>query len=104
MPSSHGLGEFGVAIVGAGPAGIGPLLQAARQGRFNELLAMGVLVVDASDGAWGAGNIGSYLIPANSEAAAHSCLAGAQPHLRAPSASLDELGGGGFHQLHSGSR
>ena len=62
------IGSYENAIVGCGPAGIGPLVVAAKHGRLATLLRAGLLVIEGTDGRWGSGNIGQYLITANSQA------------------------------------
>ena len=62
------IGSYENAIVGCGPAGIGPLVVAAKHGRLATLLHAGLLIIEGSDGRWGEGNIGQYLITANSQA------------------------------------
>ena len=60
-----------VAIIGGGPAGIGPLVHAARTGRLDELLALGVAIFDNQPAAcYGSGNLGHYVIPSNTSATA----------------------------------
>ena len=66
MTMSLSRAPFYCAFVGAGSAGIGPLVQAACQGRLRSLLSGGIALIDTGRDAWGAGKIGGYMIPANS--------------------------------------
>jgi hypothetical protein len=59
--------EFGTIIVGAGPAGVGPLVSACRQDRLDELLDSRVLIVDSGD-KFGVGAIGGYAIQSDTSA------------------------------------
>jgi hypothetical protein len=59
--------EFGTIIVGAGPAGVGPLVSACRKNRLDELLDSRVLIVDAGD-KLGVGAIGGYAIQSDTSA------------------------------------
>ena len=59
----------GCVIVGAGPAGLGPLIAAARKGKLQELLDHGVTIVEASASV-GRGEIGRYAISSDSAAEA----------------------------------
>nr|WP_242011443.1 FAD-dependent oxidoreductase [Acetobacter fallax] len=59
--------EFGLVIIGAGPAGLAPLLAAAKNGLLPEVLAAGVLLVDR-DYVPGAGRLGNYVISSDSSA------------------------------------
>ena len=54
-------------IVGGGPAGLAPLIAAARQGSLPDLLEAGLIVVER-DAAIGSGRIGRYLIRSDSSA------------------------------------
>jgi hypothetical protein len=56
--------EFGLAIIGAGPAGTGPLLSAAKRGKLNSFLDRGVALVEKS--ACPGGTLGKYDLTANS--------------------------------------
>ncbi|KAF7336525.1 Aminotransferase DegT [Mycena sanguinolenta] len=67
---------FHAIILGAGPAGTGPLVGAMRQGCYKEMLDKGVLWVDPRP-TMGAGNIGKYDIDADSAAGVFlECLEG----------------------------
>ncbi len=57
--------QFGLVIVGGGPAGIAPLLAAHRMGHLDALLAEGVAVIEKSS-KLGAGSIGDYAINSDS--------------------------------------
>jgi hypothetical protein len=59
--------EAHLAVLGAGPAGTGPLFAALRQGRSEELLKRGVRWLDAG-GAFGCGAIGDYKISSDTQA------------------------------------
>jgi hypothetical protein len=66
--------SVGTVICGGGPAGLGPLVCAARTGRLVELLAGGVHVVEAGD-RLGPGSIARYAITGNSMGRAYlECL------------------------------
>jgi hypothetical protein len=58
-------------IVGAGPAGLAPLVAAAHAGKLEAMLAAGIVIVEQGDSV-GAGSIGSYSI--NSDSAAEAFL------------------------------
>ncbi|AQS88739.1 DegT/DnrJ/EryC1/StrS aminotransferase [Neoasaia chiangmaiensis NBRC 101099] len=60
-------GTYGLVIVGAGPAGLAPLLAAAKAGSLGEVLERGVFLVDRAAHA-GAGRIGNYIIRSDSSA------------------------------------
>ena len=60
--------QFGLVIVGGGPAGLAPLLAAHRTGRLDALLAEGIAVVERSS-SLGAGLIGNYAINSDSSGA-----------------------------------
>ncbi|MGI5152963.1 hypothetical protein ACQEVC_42380 [Plantactinospora sp. CA-294935] len=55
---------YGLAVCGAGPAGTGPFVAAARDGRLDELLDLGVVMIERRTP--GSGGIGRYRIHANS--------------------------------------
>ena len=55
---------YGLAILGAGPAGTGPLVWAAQNGRLHDLLDQGVAVVEQSTAPGGV--IGKYIVNADS--------------------------------------
>jgi hypothetical protein len=57
--------DFGVVFCGGGPAALGPFVAAARLGRFDELLARRVLIVDRGTRI-GAGSLRHYRISSNS--------------------------------------
>ena len=57
--------QFGLVIVGGGPAGIAPLLAAHRNGQLEGLLTEGVAIVERSE-AIGNGSLGSYAINSDS--------------------------------------
>jgi len=57
--------HFTTVICGAGPAGVSPVVAAAVQGRLEEFLDRGVLLVEATERA-GAGSLAGYGIYANS--------------------------------------
>jgi hypothetical protein len=57
--------QFGVALVGGGPAGLAVLLAAHKQGRLAELLQQGLLIIERS-GHIGSGHIGDYAINSDS--------------------------------------
>jgi hypothetical protein len=59
--------SFEVAFVGAGPAGIGPLVHAAGAGQLADFLERGIGVFEGS-ASFGAGSVGRYLINSNSRA------------------------------------
>mmetsp|Transcript_81901 Transcript_81901/g.144948 ORF Transcript_81901/g.144948 Transcript_81901/m.144948 type:complete len:670 (-) Transcript_81901:126-2135(-) len=59
---------YRAAIVGLGPAGIGPLIAAARAGALNKWLRDGVALIDKGSRP-GFGKFGQYLITANTTAA-----------------------------------
>jgi hypothetical protein len=61
MPSGA---EFGLAIVGAGPAGTGPLLSAAKLGTLDSFLDRGIALIEKSTCL--GGTIGNYNLTANS--------------------------------------
>ncbi|GBQ28561.1 DegT/DnrJ/EryC1/StrS aminotransferase [Acetobacter estunensis NRIC 0472] len=58
---------FGLLIIGAGPAGLAPLLAAARNGLLPHVLSTGVLLVDRAHEP-GAGRLGNYIITSDSSA------------------------------------
>lgn len=58
--------QFGVVIIGGGPAGMAPLLAAHRAGLLSSLLADSVAVVERSP-SMGSGAIGSYSINSDSD-------------------------------------
>ena len=59
---------FRGAIVGFGPAGVGPLVAAARAGALNKWLKDGLVIFERGERA-GFGKFGQYLITANTTAA-----------------------------------
>jgi len=60
-----------VAILGGGPGGIGPLVRAARIGKLNALLQLGVAIFDKQTAdKYGNGSLGSYVISSNTSASA----------------------------------
>jgi hypothetical protein len=61
MPSGA---EFGLAIVGAGPAGTGPLLSAAKLGKLDSFLDPGIALIEKTTCL--GGTIGNYDLTANS--------------------------------------
>ncbi|ADW71516.1 DegT/DnrJ/EryC1/StrS family aminotransferase [Granulicella tundricola] len=61
--------SFALVVVGAGPAGIAPLLAASKEEKLGDLLKAGVIIIDDSDRI-GAGTIGSYAIRSDSTALA----------------------------------
>ena len=68
-------------IVGGGPAGLAPLISAARVGALDEVVSAGLVVVDGGE-TIGAGAIGRYGINSDSTAETFlSCLKGADPRL-----------------------
>ena len=72
----------GILCVGAGPAGLAPLVKAARDGTLSRLAARGLTVVDQASEI-GAGNLGTYAIGSDTLADAFlECLdGGAEPRL-----------------------
>ncbi len=70
--------HYGTAIVGGGPAGLGPLLAASRNGTLASLLDDGLVIIDRRP-AIGAGRLGDYVIRSDSAALSFlSCLDGVQ--------------------------
>jgi len=63
-PGSHPT-NYSTIICGGGPAGTGPLVHAVQEGRFDELLDTGVLLIDKGNRI-GPGALASYGIRANS--------------------------------------
>lgn len=65
-PTSGATGqpEYGLAVCGGGPAGTGPIIAAARDGRLDELLDLGVILIERNKP--GSGKLGDYQITANS--------------------------------------
>ena len=63
-----GLVETGLVIVGAGPAGLGPLFAAASAGLLKDLLANGVTILEQSEEP-GSGALDRYAIRSDSSAA-----------------------------------
>lgn len=57
----------GFVLIGAGPAGLAPLFAAASAGRLDELLQIGVTILEANDEP-GSGQLGSYAISSDSSA------------------------------------
>jgi hypothetical protein len=57
--------QFGVVLVGGGPAGLAVLLSAHRDGRLTEMLEQGLLIVEQSTRI-GKGQIGNYAINSDS--------------------------------------
>ena len=70
--------RYGLVIVGGGPAGLAPLVAASRDGRLDDLLARGVVVIEQSS-AIGAGRLGRYAI--NSDSTADTFLSAITGHL-----------------------
>jgi hypothetical protein len=56
--------EFDLAIVGAGPAGTGPLLSAAKRGKLQSFLDRGIALIEKT--AYLGGTLGKYDLTANS--------------------------------------
>jgi hypothetical protein len=61
MNFKKGTNTFQTLILGAGPAGTGPLVNAMQNGKLRDLLDTGVCIVDRSD-SMGRGLIGQYII------------------------------------------
>ena len=61
--------SFALVIVGAGPAGLAPLLAASKEDKLTALIDAGVAIIDDSDRV-GAGAIGNYAIRSDSTAVA----------------------------------
>ncbi|HUN10354.1 MAG TPA: hypothetical protein PLQ56_27370 [Aggregatilineales bacterium] len=61
MEFKNGTNEFQTLIIGAGPAGIGPIINAMQYGHLGNLLETGVCLVDRSNHI-GRGAIGQYII------------------------------------------
>ncbi len=57
--------QFGVVLVGGGPAGLAVLLTAHKDGRLTEMLEQGLLIVERS-ARIGKGQIGNYAINSDS--------------------------------------
>lgn len=72
-----------VVFIGAGPAGLAPLIWAARSGALPALAASGIMVVDAQE-APGAGQIADYAIDSDTAASTFlECLTDDAPRLAA---------------------
>ncbi|GAN54743.1 hypothetical protein [Tanticharoenia sakaeratensis] len=66
--------HYPLTVVGLGPAGLAPLLAAAKSGQLEEILSRGIILIDRADEA-GPGRIGNYAITSDSSAATFlSCL------------------------------
>jgi hypothetical protein len=75
---------FHAVFLGAGPAGTGPLVNAAQRGLLPELLDAGIAVVDRQ-AEMGAGTIGQYRIDSDSAGGTFlECLAGQESGVFAP--------------------
>ena len=61
------LRRFDLVIVGGGPAALAPLISASRDGRLDEILAKGVVIIEKSP-AIGRGRLGNYVISSDSTA------------------------------------
>lgn len=90
----------GTVIVGAGPAGMGPLIAARAENRLDQLLDHGLVILDRGQHI-GAGALGGYAIRSDSFADSFlgATASAAQPDFSAllcqgPGAQLDSLRGG----------
>ncbi len=78
------VGGQGVVIVGAGPAGLAPLFAAASVGRLEEVLRLGVTILEQGENL-GAGSLGQHAVASDSTAEAFLDLVTRteEPRLRA---------------------
>ncbi len=80
---------YEVVIIGAGPAGTGPLLWAAQHGRLGEWLDSGVAVVERDHPG---GSLGDYALNADSRGTSFlECLNGSDPELLLAEVSADAV-------------
>ncbi|MCP6756529.1 hypothetical protein NL533_33385, partial [Klebsiella pneumoniae] len=61
MHFKNGSNVFKTLILGAGPAGTGPLVNAQQRGLLPQMLDEGIAIVDR-DGHMGSGSIGQHII------------------------------------------